>query len=67
MRSGRQDGGVSGEGSDRRRRKQWDKGVSKDLRSGLEEDSVRGGRQEWMLLSETLQSSPKSYLPMGRR
>lgn len=57
---GRQDGGESGEGSDRRRRKQWDKGVSKDLRSGVEEDSVRGGRQEWMLLSETLQSSPKS-------
>ena len=63
---GRQGGGVSGDGSDRRRRKQWDKGVSKDLRSGVEEDGVQGGRQEWMLLSETLQSSPKSYLPMGR-
>lgn len=40
VRSGRQDGGVSGEGSDRRRRKQWNKGVSKDLRSGVEEDGV---------------------------
>lgn len=66
MRSGRQAGGVSGEGSAGRRREQRDKGVSKDLRSGVEEDGVRGGRQEWMLLGETLHSSPKSSLPMGR-
>ena len=41
MRSGRQAGGVSGEGSAGRRREQWGKGVSKDLRSGVEEDSVK--------------------------
>lgn len=33
---------------------------------GVEEDGIRGGRQEWMLLGETLYSFPKSYLPMGK-
>lgn len=44
MRSGRQAGGASRVGSAGRRREQWDKGVSKDLRSGVEEVSEEGGR-----------------------